>query len=58
MAMGDQTKAVSTRTALLREKNVTGKGEPSHTPEIEAQTYIDVDTGYVYQWWAGTWSHT
>lgn len=56
--MGDLTKAVSSRDELLRGVNVTGNGAPAHTPDVPAQTYVDVDTGNVYEWWAGTWTHT
>ena len=56
--MGDQTQAVSSKSELLTEAYVAGSGAPAHTPQRVAQQYVDVATGNVYQWWAGTWSHT
>jgi alanine-alpha-ketoisovalerate/valine-pyruvate aminotransferase len=62
--IGDRTKQVSTARALAYDKAVTidstdttrlSAGKPAHTPEVEAQECVDVNTGVVYKWWAGAW---
>lgn len=55
MPLGLKTDKVSTRDELLRDANVSGDGAPSHTPERATQTYVDIATGTVHQWWAGAW---
>ena len=63
-SFGNLTQAVSSAQELLTEANVCGHGDPSsasalgyHSPQRSAQTYKDVDTGTVWEWWAGTWTH-
>lgn len=63
--LGDKTKKLSDRDELLRGRNTTidsttysyqvSGGEPAHTPQVAAQTCVDVATGQVYEWWAGAW---
>ena len=55
MGLGLKTDKVSTREELLKDANVSGNGAPTHTPERATQTYVDVDTGTVHEWWAGAW---
>lgn len=54
------TAATSTVTTpaerLLKERVVSGWGDPQHTPQIEAQTYINVNGRTVWHWAAGAWS--
>ena len=47
MGLGLVTDKLSTREELLKERNTTGSGAPTHTP--------DVATGQRYEWWAGAW---
>lgn len=53
--LGTVTDKVSTREQLLKERNTSGSGAPTHTPEVDTQTYVDIATGTVYEWWAGDW---
>jgi hypothetical protein len=55
MGLGLATDKLSTREELLKERNTTGSGAPTHTPEVAAQSYTDVATGQRYEWWAGAW---
>lgn len=55
MGLGLKTDKVSTRTELLTQQNVSGDGDPTHTPELATQTYVDIATGTVWEWWAGAW---
>lgn len=54
--IGNKTDKVSTREQLLKERKVSGSGAPTHTPEVDAQTYTDIVTGTVYEWFAGNWA--
>jgi hypothetical protein len=53
--MGDLTKHVSSREELLREAEVSGHGNPTHTPQRASQRYVDVDDNSLHLWYAGTW---
>ena len=53
--IGDRTIQVSSAVELLYNAVVSGKGAPSHTPEVAAQVYTDTQTGNQYQWYAGVW---
>lgn len=57
MPLGNKTQKVSTRDQLLRERNVSGSGNPTHEPEVERQTYVDIDDGSTHEWYAGSWTH-
>jgi hypothetical protein len=55
VGLGSAADKVSSRSELLTQLNVSGSGAPTHTPELATQTYVDIDTGNVYEWWAGVW---
>ena len=55
MPLGSVTNKVSDREELLKAASTSGHGAPGHTPEAASQTYVDVDSGQKYEWWAGTW---
>jgi len=57
MPLGTIANKVSTREEKLKERVVSGSGAPSHTPEVAAQDYYDVDElTKVYVWRKGAWS--
>ena len=47
--------AISTEVELKRGRKTSGAGAPLHNPEVSAQTYIDIVSGQVYEWWNATW---
>ena len=46
---------LSTPDELLRDENTAGRGAPAHTPNAIKQTYVNLDTGEIYEWWGGVW---
>lgn len=57
MPLGTLANKVSKREELLKERVVSGNGAPSHTPEVAAQDYYDVDNlTKLYVWRKGAWS--
>ena len=53
--LGDQTGRVSTHAELLTGANTAGSGAPAHTPQVAKQTYVDIDTGDIHEWYDGEW---
>ena len=57
MPLGTLANKVSKREELRKERVVSGNGAPSHTPEVAAQDYYDVDNlTKLYVWRKGAWS--
>jgi len=54
--LGTLADKISTREQLLKERKVSGSGAPAHTPEVDSQSYTDIVTGIIYEWFAGTWA--
>jgi len=61
MPLGSQASQVSKRDSLLKDFVTAGEGEPTHTPEVPAQIYVDVtasstSTVVIYFWYEGAWT--
>ena len=57
MPLGTIANKVSTREEKLKNPVASGSGAPTHTPEIAAQDYYDVNNlTKLYVWRKGAWS--